>query len=89
MRGQLKNPLKARRIQRVSLNKLLGQAVLQGQLESEPQEPRDLLVLQAHREGRQGRLGLRARELLELQDYLVLTELQGLLDCAGLREAQG
>jgi hypothetical protein len=57
-------------------------------LESELQEPRDLLDRLAHREGQQEQRVLQAKGRLGLQDYLVSTELQGLQVFAELQEAQ-
>jgi hypothetical protein len=76
MRGQLKNPLKVRRIQRVLLNKLLGQA--------EQQEQRALLALteqlelQASVRQAQQELELLARQARQEQLVLDLRDLRGL-----------
>jgi hypothetical protein len=66
----------------------LERAEPQEQPESGLQGQRDLLVLLAHLEGQQEQRVLRAKELLGLQDYLVLTELQELQVFAELQEVQ-
>jgi hypothetical protein len=76
MRGQLKNPLRVQRIQRVSLNNLLEQAeqlVLRGWVQ---RVQLVLRVLLGHLGGQQEQRELQARERLEPLVYLVSTEPQ-------------
>jgi hypothetical protein len=66
----------------------LERAELQEQPESELQGRLDSLVLLAQAAGRLELRELQAKGRLGLQDYLVLTELQGLRVFAELQEAQ-
>jgi hypothetical protein len=88
MQGQQKKVPSARLNLLVLHSNPLERAELQEQPESELQGQLDLLVLLAHREGRQGQLVLQAKGRLGLQDYLALTELRGLRVFAELQEAQ-